>query len=114
MNGNFKWIDFLSTKNTLLIKNETEFNQFKKFLLHLGMIGILRKDTEYYNWQHLAGINRKPTSYIIFEYDNYKGLTFGYTIEESKKWYEKEPLTIKDLELIQNNIKNNDSNIRGR
>lgn len=114
MNDNFKWIDFLSKNNTLLINNETEFNQFKKFLQHLGLIGILKKDTEYYNWQHLAGINGKPTNYIIFEYDNYKGLTFGYTIKESKNWYEKAPLTIKDLELIQSISKDKQYNDRGR
>lgn len=114
MNRNFKWIDFLSKSNTLLISNEKEFNQFKKFLQHLGMLSILKKDTEFYNWQHLAGINGKPTSYIIFEYDNYKGLTFGYTIDESKRWHEKEPLTIKDLELIQSNIKDKSLNDKVR
>ena len=65
------------------------------------MIDILNKETEFYNWQVLAKINGYPTNYIIFEYDNYKGLSFGYTIEEAKDWYEKNPLTIKDLELIQ-------------
>ncbi len=50
MNGKFKWVDFLSRNNTLLINNEKEFNQFKKFLQHLGMIDILNKETEFYNW----------------------------------------------------------------
>lgn len=114
MNGNFKWIEFLSKNNTLLINNEKEFNQFKKFLQHLDMLSILGKNTEYYNWQYLAGINCKPTNYIIFEYDNYKGLTFGYTVQKSKDWYDKEPLTIKDLEIIQSNIKDKILNDRGR
>lgn len=114
MSSNYKWIEFLSGNNTLLINNEIEFNQFKRFLEQKGMINILRKDTEFYNWQHLAGINGKPTNYIIFEYDNYKGLTFGYTIEESKNWYEKDPLTIKDFELKQSNLKDKNLLDRGR
>ena len=100
MDGKYKWLSFLSTNNTLLINNEIEFEQFKTFLLKLDMIDILRGYMQYSDWQYIAKNNGYPINYIIFEYNNFKGLTFGYTIEKSKEWYEKEPLTVKDLELL--------------
>lgn len=96
----YKWIEFLSHNNTLMVTNEKEFNSFKKFLIKLDIIDILGKNTDYIEWKSLARINGKNPNCILFEYDNYRGLTFGSTIEESKQYYGTEPLVVDDLEIL--------------
>ena len=100
MDGKYKWIDFLSTNNTLMISNKSEFIKFKSFLKKVDMLDILRDNTNFSDWQRLSINNGFPRNYIIFEYNNYKGLTFGYTIESSIEWYEKKPFTMNDIELV--------------
>ena len=107
--GRYKWIDFLSHNNTLLITNEKEFNSFKRFLNKLGIVDILGNNTDYIEWKSLARINNTNPNSILFEYDNYKGLTFGSTIEESKNYYGVNPLIVDDLEIL--NISKTKSNI---
>lgn len=114
MNYNYKWIEFLSTNNTLMITNENEFNHFKMFLQRIEMLDILKNNTHYSDWQYASKINEKNPNYIIFEYDNNRGLTFGYTKEASKKWYGKEPLTVKDIELLKDINKRKTVPDRGR
>lgn len=95
----FKFVDFLATNNTIIINNETEFNKFKRFLKKINMLGILKGKEDYNEWVSLAKINLCYTGYIIFEYQNSKGLTFGYSIESSTNWYGVEPINVKDLEI---------------
>ena len=95
--NNYKWIDFLSGKNVLKVTNETEFNQFKTFLKECGLLEILGKDTSFSDWQCLAQINNKDKNMFLFEYNNYKGLTWWDNEKEASDWYDKSPLEISDL-----------------
>lgn len=104
-----KWLDFISGNNTLLIENEKDFNKFKDFLEYLNLGKELKNYNTYKEWEHLAKINNHDYGYIIFEYQPYKGLTFGYNKESSKDWYGADPLTIKDIDLVEK-VKNNEFN----
>ena len=95
---NYKWIDFLSGTNVLKVTNETQFNQFKDFLNECGLLEILGKDTFYEDWQRLAKINGKDENMFLFEYNNYKGITWWDNEKEAIDWYDKEPLEVSDLD----------------
>lgn len=92
-----KWLDFFCGLNTLMVTNEKEFNQFRDFLDDIALGKLLNKYRSFSDWQQLSVINGKDPNCIIFEYQPTKGMTFGYTIASSKEWYEKEPMTVKDL-----------------
>lgn len=96
---NFKFVEFLSTNNTIIINNEEDFKKFKKFLKKLNMLGILKGNEDYYYWLSLTKINNCSYGYIIFEYNNNKGLTFGYSIDSSINWYGVEPINVNELEI---------------
>lgn len=103
---NNKWLEFITGNNTLLIDNENDFNKFKEFLEYLNLSDVLNKYNTYSEWEHLAKINNYDYGYIIFEFQPYKGLTFGYTKESSKNWYGDDPLTIKNIDLVEKVKKN--------
>lgn len=94
---NYKWIDFLSGTNVLKVTNEIQFNQFRDFLNECGLLEILGKDTSYEDWQRLAQINGKDENMFLFEYNNYKGITWWDNEKEAVDWYDKEPLEVSDL-----------------
>ena len=96
---NFKFVEFLSTNNTIIINNEEDFKKFKKFLKKINMLGILRGNEDYYYWLGLTKINNCNYGYIIFEYQNSKGLTFGYSTDSSINWYGVEPINVNELEI---------------
>ena len=96
---NFKFVEFLSTNNTIIINNEEDFKKFKKFLKKLNMLGILKGKEDYYYWLSLTKINNCSYGYIIFEYNNNKGLTFGYSIDKSIEWYGLPPIIVDELEI---------------
>ena len=106
MNRNdIKWLDFFGGVNTIIVNNESEFNKFYNFMSDLGLQGFFHNDKTFKAWQHLAIINGRVSDYIIFEYQPCKGMTFGYTKEESKNWYDKEPLTIEIVDAFYSNSK---------
>ncbi len=94
---NYKWIEFLSHNNVLKITNESEFEQFKKFLTMCGLKDILQDCTTFESWQQLARINNKSENIFLFEYDNFKGLTWDDNIQNAIDWYDKNPLEISDF-----------------
>lgn len=79
------------------VTNDKEFDKFKKIFERLNMLGCLHKDTIFQNWQEFALINNKRRDLFLFEYQNYKGLTWTDNEEKSIKWYEREPLTIQEV-----------------
>ncbi len=89
-----KWLDFFAGLNTMMIRNEQEFTKFRDFLDNLGLGKLLKKYREFSDWQRLSIINNHNPECIIFEYQVGKGMTFGYTKEESVNWYGQEPLTV--------------------
>jgi len=91
---NYKWIDFLSGTNVLKVTNEIEFNQFKTFLKECGLIEILGKNTSFSDWQSLAQINGKNENMFLFEYNNYKGLSWYDNVEKPTSWYGEAPMTL--------------------
>ena len=93
----YKWIDFLSGTNVLKVTNKTDFKQFKNFLKECGLLGILGKATSYEDRQRLAQINGKNENVFLFEYSNYKGITWSDNEKEAIDWYDKEPLEVADL-----------------
>ncbi len=98
-----KWLDFFGGVNTIIIRNKLEFNKFYNFMSNLGLQGLFHNDKTFESWQHLAEINGYVSDYIIFEYQPCKGMTFGYSIETSKDWYDKEPLTVDVLDAFYSN-----------
>lgn len=104
MNRNdIKWLDFFGGVNTIIVRNKSEFNKFYNFMSDLGLQGLFHNDKTFEAWQHLAKINGCVSNYIIFEYQPSKGMTFGYSIEASKDWYDKEPLTVDVLDAFYSN-----------
>lgn len=97
-----KWIDFITNSNSLLVNNEKEFEKFKEFLNKLDLIDELKGYNHFYEWQKLAKINDYDDEYIIFEFQPNKGLTFGYTIDSSKKWFGLEPMNVDDFDSFLN------------
>ena len=79
------------------VTNDKEFDKFKKIFERLNMLDCLHKDTIFQNWQELALINNKRRDLFLFEYQNYKGITWTDDEEKSIKWYEKDPLTIQEV-----------------
>ena len=115
MNRNdIKWLDFFGGVNTIIVRNKSEFNKFYNFMSDLGLQGLFHNDKTFEAWQHLAKINGCVSDYIIFEYQPSKGMTFGYSIEESKNWYDKEPLDVSVLDSFYSNSKlfNQNNNLK--
>lgn len=98
-NYDFNFIDFLSGRNTILVENEKEFNQFKKILMKLNMGQCLGKYRTFNDWQELAIINRRNSNVFLFEFDNLKGLTWSDNIEKSEEWYRCKPFKVNDVYL---------------
>ena len=71
----------------------------------LGLQDFFHGVKDFSEWQHLSKINKYPSDYIIFEYQPCKGMTFGYTIEQSKEWYEEEPLPVNVVDSFYNKSK---------
>lgn len=95
---NYKWIDFLAGRNVLKVTSENEFNIFKNFLKQCGLLGILNNTNTYSEWQQLATINGKNENIFLFEYNNYKGLTWWDNIKEATDWYGESPIEISELQ----------------
>lgn len=100
-----KWLELFTGINTIIVNNEIEFNKFNKFLYDIGLGHLLKDYKTFSDWQHLAKINNRPTDYLIFEFQIGKGMTFGYTKEDSKSWYGEDPLTVNDLDSFYKNSK---------
>lgn len=93
---NFPLVNFLSGNNTLLIENEKEFNQLYSLLEKINMEGILGGET-YSEWIHIAKINNCSVKPLILEYKNHKGMSMWHNLQESKDWYDEDPIKLKDI-----------------
>lgn len=102
MNDN-KWLDFFAGGNTIMVRNEQEFNKFRDFIEDLGIRSFFKKDRTFADWQYLSIINNHDPNCIIFEYQPFKGMTFGYTVEESKEWYGQEPFNVNVVDYFYKN-----------
>lgn len=98
-----KWLNFINGSNSLMIKNKNEFDIFKDFICDIGLNNLLKSKTEFCDWQNLAVINGHNPDYIIFEMQPGKGLTFGYTEEESKKWFGEDSLNVSIFDFFYEN-----------
>lgn len=94
---NYKWIDFLSNRNVIKVTNEKEFEVFRNFLSQCGLLEVLQGEKKYSDWQNLAEINNKNKDIFLFEYDNFKGLTWSDDIQASIEYYDKNPIEISEL-----------------
>lgn len=101
--SNVKWLDFINGINSLMIKNEKDFEEFKNFICDIGLKDYLNNQTEFSDWQHLSIINNCNPDCIIFEIQPGKGLSFGYTEEESKNWFGENPLNVSIFESFYEN-----------
>ncbi len=110
---NYKWIEFLSHNNVLKITNEKEFEQFKNFLTLCGLQEILQEYTTFESWQHLARINNRSEDIFLFEYDNFRGLTWDDDIKNAIDYYDKNPLEVSDFNDFFEN-KNTDITIENK
>ncbi len=97
---NYNWIEFLSGRNVIKVTNEKEFNIFKEFLEKYGLVEILNDTNTYSEWQHLAAINGKNENLFLFEYNNYKGLTWWDNIQEATDYYGESPIEVSELQKL--------------
>lgn len=93
----FKWLDFVSGNNVVEVRNEQDFEIFKLFLDKHSLLGILKDYLEFIDWQKIAAINNKPTDIFLFEYSNFKGITWSSDRDTVIDWYGAEPLSVDDL-----------------
>ena len=99
-----KLTDFIEGYNSVVISNEDEFQQVITTMKPLlsNPFGAIKS---YNQLIHLAKINSPRhnedwiinNTGIIIEFDRYKGLNFGYTLESSKQWFGKEPYSFKEV-----------------
>ena len=95
------FVEFLSNHNTIVIHNQEELNEF---ILLLASVGLEIKNKKEHNYNYFVELmrinNQEYKGYVVFEYDNYKGLTFWNDIDESESWYGKKPYALKDLNYV--------------
>ena len=94
-----KYLTFLSGGNTTIVRNEEQFNNLKRIIEKLGKGKEFSIFGDYKQCKHLFEINGRLEDYMIFEYQPYKGFTFGYDIQSSTDWYGDKP--IESTELIE-------------
>lgn len=94
-------IIFLSTRNTIEIRNEDDFDNFIKLLeSHTVIDEVLpnAKSRKYDYWVNLVTINSNGKFDLVFEFDAEKGITFYTDRTMSVEWYGKEPIILTDKE----------------
>lgn len=92
-----KLVEFLNGANTIKITCNKDFISYASMCKKVGLKPIF---TDYWELVHIAQLNHCLIGLgtVLVEYQPYGGFTMGYkTIEESKKWYDKEPWTIKEI-----------------
>lgn len=94
---NNSWIDFLSGSKVIKVTNEKEYEVFKKFMEECGLLYTFQRTLTFKEWQYIARINERNENIFLFEYNNYKGLTFSDNIEEAIKWYGEKPIETSEL-----------------
>ena len=104
-NSKHEWIEFLSGRNVIEVRNEKQFNIFKQFLESIGLADVLLGENTFSDWQVLAKINNKNENIFLFEYNNYKGLTWWDSVADAKEWYDKMPIQTEVLEEFLNSTK---------
>lgn len=94
---NNSWIDFLSGSKVIKVTNENEYEVFKKFMEECGLLYTFQGTLTFKDWQYIARKNERNENIFLFEYNNYKGLTFSDNIEESIKWFGDKPIETSEL-----------------
>ena len=92
-----KWVEFLNGANTIKIGGEKDFISYKSLCKKVGLEPL---GESYWDLYELAQNNHCLINYIsiLVEYQPQKGFTIGYkSVEESEKWYEQKPWTIKEV-----------------
>lgn len=88
---NVPMVQFLATDNTIKITSKEELEAVKEKVKSIGL------DLKRLDWDYIRRNTRGFKGYICLEYDNYKGCTYYTDEEESIRWYEKQPITVKDI-----------------
>ena len=92
------WLKFLTGQNTILIRNEIEFQLLYDFTKEVGLPTIFESNTTFEAWENICKINNLDCSNgILFEFDANKGISFYTEIEQSIEWYGDVPLTVECL-----------------
>jgi hypothetical protein len=86
---NAPFVNVLANLNTLLVKDEDEFNIAKKLFANVG----LELKTKWYDYKRMPGFK----GVICLEVQNWKGFSVYFDPEESKNWYEADPVELKDI-----------------
>lgn len=95
-----KLVEFITTTNTVIISNDSEFNALNEILNRIKLPLTFKN---YSDLKELAKLNNCliDDNRIIVEYQVEKeGYTIGYkTVQESTDWYYESPLTVMDIIL---------------
>lgn len=95
-----KLVEFITTTNTVIISNDSEFNALNEILNRIKLPLTFKN---YNELKELAKLNNCliDDNRIIVEYQIEKeGYTIGYkTVQESTDWYYESPLTVMDIIL---------------
>lgn len=91
-----KLIYFLANNNTVIIKGQKEYEEFR---IAMNTVGLSTKI--------LDEVAKSKDYTVLVEYDNSKGFTiwnWKYDLEtaikQSTDWYYDKPLTLKEIKLI--------------
>lgn len=101
MNRNF--LKFLSNRNGIIVRNRNDYNRLIDLLKSYKLEWILgnsrNRNLSFDYWFHLAEFNKVNVGNgFIFEFDVYKGIAFGDSIERSIDWFGVPPIYLDELE----------------
>lgn len=97
MNYTNKFVEFLNGTNTIKISGTKDYNSLNSLCKKVGLKFIAN---DYWELLNLAEYNHCAINHItiLVEYQPHKGFAFGYkTYEESEKWYEQKPWSMKEV-----------------
>ena len=88
---NVPMIQFLATDNTIKVTSKEELETVKEKVKAIGL------DLKRIDWDWIKTNERDFKGYICLEYDNYKGCTYYTNEQDSIDWYDKQPITVKEI-----------------
>ena len=83
------FVEVLANRNTLQVNNNEEFEIAKKLFANVG-VQINVNWSDYRKQPGFKGI-------VCMEWRNWKGFSCYFDPEESKNWYEQDPIQLKDI-----------------
>lgn len=90
------FLDFLTTNNTIEIRDKEEFESFVIYFKRIVMLE--KKSSTYDYWKNLVATKSKGKYDLLFEYDVNKGLIFYTDREISIQRYCKEPIHLNKID----------------